>query len=134
MFYVCVYNLFFFSSRRRHTICALVTGVQTCALPISSITGRPARQRRYSATTSPCFHTWATTWVVILRRSWNRRKRLLRISARTPAPASRVLIGTATPRAPAGPADEVRTAARTAERTDGEGARSPWSNRGCPFY
>src|SRR3546814_19480285 len=24
----------FFSSRRRHTICALVTGVQTCALPI----------------------------------------------------------------------------------------------------
>src|SRR3546814_9262039 len=25
---------FFFSSRRRHTICSLVTGVQTCALPI----------------------------------------------------------------------------------------------------
>src|SRR3546814_8988110 len=40
---VCVLNscllsflcyLFFFSSRRRHTRCALVTGVQTCALPI----------------------------------------------------------------------------------------------------
>src|SRR3546814_9556363 len=30
--FVCV--LFFFSSRRRHTRCALVTGVQTCALPI----------------------------------------------------------------------------------------------------
>src|SRR3546814_12652032 len=28
--------MFFFSSRRRHTRCALVTGVQTCALPISS--------------------------------------------------------------------------------------------------
>src|SRR3546814_18674674 len=27
--------MFCFSSRRRHTICALVTGVQTCALPIS---------------------------------------------------------------------------------------------------
>src|SRR3546814_4648256 len=27
---------FFFSSRRRHTICALVTGFQTCALPISA--------------------------------------------------------------------------------------------------
>src|SRR3546814_10453067 len=26
---------FFFASRRRHTSCALVTGVQTCALPIS---------------------------------------------------------------------------------------------------
>src|SRR3546814_13242708 len=32
---VCVFFLFFFfSSRRRHTRCALVTGVQTCALPI----------------------------------------------------------------------------------------------------
>src|SRR3546814_6965747 len=28
---------FFFSSRRRHTRCALVTGVQTCALPISPL-------------------------------------------------------------------------------------------------
>src|SRR3546814_9006523 len=28
---------FFFSSRRRHTRCALVTGVQTCALPISRL-------------------------------------------------------------------------------------------------
>ena len=27
---------FFFSSRRRHTRCADVTGVQTCALPISN--------------------------------------------------------------------------------------------------
>src|SRR3546814_7896619 len=32
--YNCIY-FFFFSSRRRHTSCALVTGVQTCALPIS---------------------------------------------------------------------------------------------------
>src|SRR3546814_6881076 len=31
--FLCV--VFFFSSRRRHTRCALVTGVQTCALPIS---------------------------------------------------------------------------------------------------
>src|SRR3546814_8808714 len=28
---------FFFSSRRRHTRCALVTGVQTCALPIFDV-------------------------------------------------------------------------------------------------
>src|SRR3546814_10585518 len=34
-FVVCLF-FFFFSSRRRHTRCALVTGVQTCALPISS--------------------------------------------------------------------------------------------------
>src|SRR3546814_7069607 len=31
---------FFFSSRRRHTRCALVTGVQTCALPISALFAR----------------------------------------------------------------------------------------------
>src|SRR3546814_1009461 len=30
----CDDYIFFFSSRRRHTRCALVTGVQTCALPI----------------------------------------------------------------------------------------------------
>src|SRR3546814_3750415 len=34
MVVVCC-DLFYFSSRRRHTRCALVTGVQTCALPIS---------------------------------------------------------------------------------------------------
>src|SRR3546814_21093142 len=34
---LCVCVFFFFSSRRRHTRCALVTGVQTCALPISAI-------------------------------------------------------------------------------------------------
>src|SRR3546814_5280692 len=32
---VVSFRCFFFSSRRRHTRCALVTGVQTCALPIS---------------------------------------------------------------------------------------------------
>src|SRR3546814_1898325 len=36
--YACVYCSFFFSSRRRHTRCALVTGVQTCALPICEST------------------------------------------------------------------------------------------------
>src|SRR3546814_3630632 len=38
MLYVCSScSFFFFSSRRRHTSCALVTGVQTCALPIYKI-------------------------------------------------------------------------------------------------
>src|SRR3546814_9730644 len=34
MRWLCRIVSFFFSSRRRHTRCALVTGVQTCALPI----------------------------------------------------------------------------------------------------
>src|SRR3546814_2947171 len=33
---MCLSTFFFFASRRRHTRCALVTGVQTCALPIST--------------------------------------------------------------------------------------------------
>src|SRR3546814_14750685 len=58
-FYFCRYLviavflfLLFFSSRRRHTRCALVTGVQTCALPISlggpslKIRSRPRPFRR----------------------------------------------------------------------------------------
>src|SRR3546814_1256400 len=37
MYYISIMGIhvIFFSSRRRHTRCALVTGVQTCALPIS---------------------------------------------------------------------------------------------------
>src|SRR3546814_3861345 len=34
LLYYVFFVVFFFSSRRRHTRCALVTGVQTCALPI----------------------------------------------------------------------------------------------------
>src|SRR3546814_8580621 len=52
---MCVF-FFLFSSRRRHTRCALVTGVQTCALPIcnaresSGVTSMiiPTRRRRSS--------------------------------------------------------------------------------------
>src|SRR3546814_20435656 len=38
---------FFFSSRRRHTRCALVTGVQTCALPISRLTELRREHRNF---------------------------------------------------------------------------------------
>src|SRR3546814_8230611 len=51
MFVVVYILFFFFSSRRRHTRCALVTGVQTCALPICQPGGRqPGRtgsERRF---------------------------------------------------------------------------------------
>src|SRR3546814_1509899 len=36
---LCRISFFFFSSRSRHTRCELVTGVQTCALPISHQNG-----------------------------------------------------------------------------------------------
>src|SRR3546814_6540114 len=47
--YVVLFFFFFFSSRRRHTRCALVTGVQTCALPIFCPRSRPLSRRA-----SPC--------------------------------------------------------------------------------
>src|SRR3546814_2925208 len=58
-------GVFFFSSRIRHTSCALVTGVQTCALPISRKTRngveivagvereRPSRSSRATPKTDP---------------------------------------------------------------------------------
>src|SRR3546814_3668726 len=46
---MCVILFFFFSSRRRHTRCALVTGVQTCALPIYAADRAVLRRARGSA-------------------------------------------------------------------------------------
>src|SRR3546814_16425702 len=48
-----MFYLFFFSSRRRHTRCALVTGVQTCALPISLPRLYTAYCRIYQASDEP---------------------------------------------------------------------------------
>src|SRR3546814_12840941 len=42
--------MFFFSSRRRHTSCALVTGVQTCALPICRFLTHPVFNRYHAET------------------------------------------------------------------------------------
>src|SRR3546814_7108373 len=49
----CYFVCFFFSSRRRHTRCALVTGVQTCALPICSTVGNPEKIAREKPRTGP---------------------------------------------------------------------------------
>src|SRR3546814_6332907 len=45
--------MFLFSSRRRHTRCALVTGVQTCALPICAHGRRRAGAHRHSRARAP---------------------------------------------------------------------------------
>src|SRR3546814_9619100 len=48
--------LFFFSSRIRHTRCALVTGVQTCALPIYLACERPFEDKvvEFRVIARPC--------------------------------------------------------------------------------
>src|SRR3546814_10188171 len=54
-------DLFFVSSRIRHTMCALVTGVQTCALPIShdQLAGLVSSMARSSSDLRDCFPTIA---------------------------------------------------------------------------
>src|SRR3546814_9806249 len=62
---------FFFSSRRRHTRCALVTGVQTCALPIyyapSYFQLGPIERRLYEVARSACVHGAVDVDLVELR-------------------------------------------------------------------
>src|SRR3546814_13981960 len=62
-FSICAMLVFFFSSRRRHTRCALVTGVQTCALPIWLLlpSSRPRR-----LTPRSCEH-WGTDMNDVLK-------------------------------------------------------------------
>src|SRR3546814_1329947 len=48
VFFCFVLVFFFFSSRRRHTRCALVTGVQTCALPISAALPEKLKETAYA--------------------------------------------------------------------------------------
>src|SRR3546814_3438895 len=58
---------FFFSSRRRHTRCALVTGVQTCALPIWRRAMDDAREARAR---SPFLNTkQAAAWLSLSART-----------------------------------------------------------------
>src|SRR3546814_12898650 len=61
--------LFFFSSRRRHTRCALVTGVQTCALPICWTAADPIFVSSFAVAAlrvirdyAPTFHRGLLVW------------------------------------------------------------------------
>src|SRR3546814_13330149 len=94
--------LFFFSSRRRHTRCALVTGVQTCALPIwgngGPVVPRPAAVRRSAglrpryAPAIPCARADRR------RRSHPRSPRPCRLLATPDAPPRRCRAQGRTPR------------------------------------
>src|SRR6184192_1942108 len=80
---VCCGVLFFFSSRRRHTRCRLVTGVQTCALPISRLAHRPGVRWSVAAFQRAPF--W-TTAIVILSPIPDSAVRVLAPLARYPLP------------------------------------------------
>src|SRR3546814_5618850 len=102
VFCFCFFICFFFSSRRRHTRCALVTGVQTCDLPICRedarrppppspcpASPRPARSAdrargRLSPPRSspPGWHDRRRRWLPSRGERWTR-------PARSPPPAAR---------------------------------------------
>src|SRR3546814_8374058 len=92
---------FFFSSRRRHTRCALVTGVQTCALPISDAVCR--------------FRAMPDS------DQWLHRLTIVGIDLRDPAQ----VVALADSVAAKGPLDVlINNAAQTVRRTAGSYARS----------
>src|SRR3546814_9598579 len=61
------YYYFFFSSRRRHPRCALVTGVQTCALPICKAVRCLTAAIYYEAASEPIAGREAVAQVVLNR-------------------------------------------------------------------
>src|SRR3546814_8922729 len=83
----CVFCLLLFASRRRHTRCALVTGVQTCALPIyghhvdggfdlSSLVSEPAPSQ--SQETIPNARASKRTWRDLFRGTPKEKKAKVR--------------------------------------------------------
>src|SRR3546814_7677362 len=59
---------FFFSSRRRHTRCALVTGVQTCALPILHAESRGNARAVSQAGAMGLMQIMPATWAMLSAR------------------------------------------------------------------
>src|SRR3546814_11958211 len=105
---------FFFSSRRRHTRCALVTGVQTCALPIS-----PKIEGKFS------LRAWVTGEIVLVD---------------VQVPADRLLPGVIGLAGPFGCLNNARygiawgaMGARSEERRVGQECVSPCRYRWSPY-
>src|SRR3546814_1748826 len=117
---------FFFSSRRRHTRCALVTGVQTCALPISGrgqapVAARASRVPRVDPVANIHFRRWSSAMIPHPRRCKRQARSLLLVgiamanAARSELQRECNLSHSATPR-PA-PDRSIRTRGREEEDT-----------------
>src|SRR3546814_1952618 len=80
------YLFFFFSSRRRHTRFALVTGVQTCALPIFSAWGLQAFYGQSYIVQDDSFNVHEGEIVALLGRNGAGKTSTLRTIARLAQP------------------------------------------------
>src|SRR3546814_1143894 len=103
----------FYSSRRRHTRCALVTGVQTCALPIYCALPEHLRndQPATSMGAAPCRH----------RVHWERAQSLVGCAARFQSAES---MSTETRR---------RDGEAAGDRRKGRGGNPPMAESGSPW-
>src|SRR3546814_5005770 len=80
--FFCVFFVFF-ASRRRHTRCALVTGVQTCALPICSrVSHEPVACEKASLTSFRVAHLSSRVYRHTARPWWPSRAEIGRASCR----------------------------------------------------
>src|SRR3546814_8639860 len=114
--------MFFFSGRRLHTRCALVTGVQTCALPISANRVRhidTAVLRRFTV-----IHEF-----VELPRSVKRRMAQKYLGGQAITDAQLDLIAELPELVPA----QLENAARSEERRVGKACVSTCRSRWAPF-
>src|SRR3546814_9033911 len=81
--------VFFFSSRRRHTRCALVTGVQTCALPISLVKQQKSNPKNAAIETkaphlaSPRVSIRKHRRVVTIKHSMDQKPRCVLVNVQT---------------------------------------------------
>src|SRR3546814_18160374 len=110
----------FFSSRRRHTRCALVTGVQTCALPISKGEVVAAVQPRKASLLQGRI-------VVVVQV----------VDADDAVPALHELLGDVEPDEPRGPGDQNGhrlLPLSSEERRVGKECVSTCRSRGAPYH
>src|SRR3546814_15850791 len=120
-----LFVFFFFSSRRRHTRCALVTGVQTCALPISAWVRAELALRRKWRSQDNC----SASAMALQQRRGDRRGGSGRHG---PLPASGVLCPASCCHGPPGPGS-CRCAQRSEERRVGNECVSTFSSRWSPY-
>src|SRR3546814_6728880 len=115
--------LFFFSSRRRHTRCALVTGVQTCALPIYRYRSRILETNSWSAGANYRYSETATATFARVSYRYSRGQRDYAYQT-TLDDDGRTSVSIA----------DVNTGNRSEERRVGKECVSTGRSRGSPYH
>src|SRR3546814_1073301 len=120
-------SFFFFSSRRRHTRCALVTGVQTCALPICTVGDEQVSSQPPTASPSPLVAAEIASDATLDKVSVTGSRRQAVAFAPPPAPFSAMVV-------PQGQWQPANTENRSEERRVGHECVSTCRSRWVPYH